>query len=525
MALSMDHNIILSVKNLSLTIGESTILSNISFDIKEKSTVGIAGSSGSGKTMLAWTILGQPPANARIDGSIEHFHSSNSNFPKGENVNADSHTHEDTIAIIPQNPFTSLNPSMTCGSQVIEPMRSHRQSKTEAKLRGIAALRDMGFEDPDRIYGAYPHQLSGGQLQRVVIAMSIINKPKLLIADEPTTALDPVNTSLVLELLSKWVIANNASLMLVSHDWTALSKMCKTVITLESGVIQSIEQVDLLNISSRLLGGEINKKTSTAVKQDSVSHILKIKDLAKSYTSNTLNNEHVVALNGISFTMSKAESLGIVGESGSGKSTLAKLITGLELPDAGSMVYDDQMINYRQNPDLRKKIQMVFQDPYSALYPHRSVGYCIEEPIRLYHKHDVTDSRSRVIELMKFVDLDVAYIDKLPGKLSGGERQRVQIARALSVEPQLLICDECVSGLDIPIQAHILELLRKLCHERGISIIFISHDLNAVRMICDNVAVLSAGIIVEIGTVNDVLSNPQHEITQNLVSSMALFDE
>jgi ABC-type glutathione transport system ATPase component len=195
------------------------------------------------------------------------------------------------------------------------------------------------------------------------------------------------------------------------------------------------------------------------------------------------------------------------------------------MPDAGTMTFDNQVVNYLQNGHLRKQIQMIFQDPYSALYPHRTIGYCIEEPLKLHHKMNRAERREKAMELMQIVDLDLKYYDRLPGKLSGGERQRVQIARALGVDPRLLICDECVSGLDIPVQARIMQILRTLKQERNISIMFISHDLNAVRFICDKIAVMSHGQIVETGETSDLLSHPQHEITRNLVSAMALFDE
>jgi len=274
-----------------------------------------------------------------------------------------------------------------------------------------------------------------------------------------------------------------------------------------------------------MLGNDGPHRVQKAEAGSSPHPILIVDHLNKCFPIEDKSDTKVIAVDDLSFSVSRGESLGIVGESGSGKSTLAKLLTGLETPDAGKMEFENQSVNYRTNAHLRKEIQMIFQDPYSALYPHRTVGYCIEEPIKLHHKMNAKARRRKALELMQIVDLDTAYFDRLPGSLSGGERQRVQIARALSVNPKLLICDECISGLDVPVQARILELLRNLKLERNISIIFISHDLNAVRFVCDRIAVMSNGEFVETGATQDILGSPQHEITRNLVSSTRIFDQ
>jgi ABC-type glutathione transport system ATPase component len=521
----MDKNTILEVRNLSLVIGESKILSSVSFDIIEGKRIGIAGPSGSGKTMLAWTIVGGQPSGAKVDGNVKYCSDGTPVDLLNGSLKGFSSLLGKEIAIIPQNPFSSLNPARTCGDQIREAVRARKLSRPEMKTLGIETLQKMGFGDPERIHNAYPHQLSGGQLQRVVIAMAIINMPRLLIADEPTTALDTMTTDHILNLLDAWVTENAASLLLVSHDWAVLSKMCNVILSLERGEVVSTDDVEGLNISTRMLGGAVRRSVESTQESRSSVPILEVEHLTKSFARRRKDQKRIVAVNDLSFLVAQGESLGIVGESGSGKSTLAKLLTGLEVPDSGTMKYDTQKVNYRENPHLRKEIQMIFQDPYSALYPHRTVGYSIEEPLKLFHKMNAGQRRSKALELMKIVDLDEAYYDRLPGKLSGGERQRVQIARALSVNPSLLICDECISGLDIPVQARILNLLQSLKEDRNISIIFISHDLNAVRFICDNVAVISNGEIIETGATLDILGNPQHEITQNLVSAMLLFDE
>ena len=521
----MDRNIILEVRNLSVAIGGNNILSSVNFEVIAGQRVGMAGPSGSGKTMLAWTLVGGQPDDAEVTGNAMFCSKDTCHELLNSSTDELSVVLGSEIAIIPQNPFSSLNPARTCGDQIIEAIHNDSLSRAEAIERGHSTLQTMGFSDPDRIYQSYPHQLSGGQLQRVVIAMAIINKPSFLIADEPTTALDATTTSHILHLLDSWITENNASLLLVSHDWSVLSKMCSTIVSLEQGEVISTMKVGEVDTSGKILRGKALEGTSESFADNRPAPILVVDHLTKSFAVSGQRGKQIIAVNDVSFNIAKGKSLGIVGESGSGKSTIAKLLTGLEVADDGKMSFDKIDINYRRNPGLRKEIQMIFQDPYSALYPHRSVGYSIEEPLKLHHNLNVSERKKRALELLKLVDLNPAYYDRLPGRLSGGERQRVQIARALSVDPKLLICDECIAGLDIPIQARILELIRSLSENRGISVIFISHDLAAVRFVCNNVVVMSHGEIIERGTIQSILGNPQHPITQNLVSSTILFDQ
>ena len=275
----MDQNAILKVRNLNVTIGSSTILSDVSFDISEGSRVGIAGPSGSGKTMLAWTLIACQPVEARVNGSvIYHSNGSSIDLITKSPKNRSSILGKE-IAIIPQNPYSSLNPARTCGDQIREAITGQKLSQVESKELVITALKEMGFEDPERIDDSYPHQLSGGQLQRVVIAMAIVNKPKLLIADEPTTALDTMTTGYILTLLDNWVTKNDASLLIVSHDWTVLSKMCSVIVSMEDGRIASVNDVDTVDISERTLQG--NSQTTKKFPDNHVSSasILKIDHL------------------------------------------------------------------------------------------------------------------------------------------------------------------------------------------------------------------------------------------------------
>ncbi|RLD22762.1 MAG: ABC transporter ATP-binding protein [Bacteroidetes bacterium] len=522
---SMDQSTILDVRNLTVAIGESAILSDVSFSVRTGQRIGIAGPSGSGKTMLAWTIMSGQPPEARVSGNIRYRSTGDIIELLSQNDKGRSLILGKEVAIIPQNPYSSLNPSMTCGAQIREAIKEQKLSRNEVKDLCIETLQEMGFEDPQRIDISYPHQLSGGQLQRVIIVMAIINKPRLLIADEPTTALDTMTTLHILTLMDKWVKKNNTSLLLISHDWTVLSKMCDMIISLKDGRVVSVNEGDTIEGSEKMLSSSSPKTGDIENDKISDSAILKIDGLSKSFAARGKRGQKVVAVHDLSLELAPGESLGIVGESGSGKSTLAKLLTGLEVADKGTMTFENHKIDYAGNPFLRKEIQMIFQDPYSALYPHRTVGYSIDEPLKLHHRMHSEERRVKVMELMHLVDLDSAYYDRLPGKLSGGERQRVQIARALSVDPRLLICDECIAGLDIPVQARILELLQRLTAERKLSLIFISHDLHAVRFICDKVAVMAGGQIVEKGRTQDILSHPQHEITKNLVSSVLVLDE
>ena len=494
----MDKSPVLQIEDLSVSIGQKRILTSLELTVNPGEIVGIAGSSGSGKTMLAWTAMSMPPANATVTGSVLL----RANGEAGQMLDARSAKYflGRHIAIIPQNPFTSLNPSIRCGKQILE---NWDGPEAEGKLQCVKTLETLQFEDPLRIMQSFPHQLSGGQLQRVVMAMALINRPICLVADEVTTALDSITTRQVLDMLCKWAREHNSGLMLISHDIHTLDMYCDRVLTLENGSLRP-GRPEYIPIN-----------TGKSYFSEDEETILSASHIHKTFAGGT---GPVHAVSDVSFDIPSGQSLGIIGSSGSGKSTMARILVGLESVDSGELSFKDIPLEY-SNKDLRGEIQMIFQDPYSSLYPHKSAGYCIEEAVILHEGLQGQLARRRTEQLLGEVGLEPDVYDRSTRQLSGGERQRIQIARALAVKPQVLICDECTSGLDIPVQAQILGLLNKLKDE-GLTIIFISHDLNAVRFIADEIMVVDHGKVAEKGGLQEILKNPRSDIARALIEAL-----
>lgn len=544
----MENKILIDGKNISIgfldpkTNNIHNVVKNISFQVKKGEILGVVGESGSGKSMTVLSMMGLLAKDAVINGSIVFdgkdilkLNEEDLRKLKGKEM-----------SMVFQEPMTSLNPSMKVGRQVEEMLILHEPNlnKEARKKKTIEALGLAGLSNGEIIFDKYPHQLSGGMRQRVMIAMAMICKPKVLIADEPTTALDVTTQATILDLLKEISKTNGTTVILISHDLSVIKKICDRVLVMEDGniveegnikdiftnpkksytkkLLKAIPIVDLdIELKSRenerkkpsktsLVTSEllIESKTSDKEKREK---ILEVRNLNVYYQEKTgfFNKEtrnHVVK--DLSLYVNKGETLGIVGESGSGKSTLSKAIVGM-IDD-----YDGDIIL----PNI--KPQMVFQDPYSSLNPVKKVGWILEEPLKLQSKLSKEERRIRVNAILREVDLDEGYADRYLSELSGGQRQRVAIGASLILNPEFIVLDEPVSALDVTVQHQIIELLKRLKDQFNLSYLFISHDLNVVYQICDRVCVMYNGEIVERAPIKELFMEPQHEYTKRLLKSV-----
>ena len=529
---------LLSVKNLCVSISKIPILKNISFDLKENEILGFVGESGSGKSITAFSIINLLRLkNITKTGTINF----NGNFIESLGSNDLEKIRGNEISIIFQEPMSSLNPSMKCGEQILEIILNHNLiSLKKGKNKVLELIKKVQLSDSEITYNKYPHQLSGGQQQRIMIAMAIACDPKILIADEPTTSLDGIVKKEIINLLKSIQKETKMSIIFISHDLQLVSKIAEKIIVLNKGEIVefgSSYQIFnnpkkrytklLLNARPpknvrpiRLPTNEKNIKTVLISKKERIeAHdnlyqhdpILKIENLEFSY-------EDKKVLNNVTFNLFKGETLGLIGESGSGKSTIARSILNLNRFDKGQIIYNKKCIKTYPNTEFRRKIQLVFQDPYSSLNPEISIGYSIMEPM-LAHKLYKTkkESKEKVISLLKQVNLTESDFNKFPYQFSGGQRQRIVIARALALNPEILICDESVSALDVTIQAQILNLLNHLKEKYSITILFISHDLSVVKYMSDRVIILNNGRVEEVNETDRLFLEPNEDYTKKLL--------
>ncbi len=520
-----------------------TVVDDISFSLEEGEILGIVGESGSGKSMTALAAMGLLLKDARIlNGSI-HFDGHDILSMTEE---AQSAIRGNDISMIFQEPMTSLNPVMRIGQQVGETLKLHttlHQEEIHSKV--VEALADVGLPDPESLYRKYPHELSGGMRQRVMIAQAMICEPKLLIADEPTTALDVLVQQQILDLLLELHRRKNVAILFISHDLNVIKKLCDNVLVMYEGKIVERGEV------RRVLEHPEHEYTKTLVASFPEGTV----EAAKENTALSLQHVNVYyeenqralfrkkgrrqVIKDLSLTVREGEMFGIVGESGCGKSTLAKAIVGLNPDYDGEILFlsDGRAVGSPPRGIKRKSAfkpernisdqsisslyrpQMVFQDPFSSLNPVHKIGWIMTEPLRVLGIKDKKEQRRRVEEMLSDVGLDASYYDRYPRELSGGQRQRVSIGTALLRDPKILVADEPVSALDVTIQSQILDLLLELHHKRHLTIIFISHDLNLVRHICSRVAVLYDGELVETGDVEEVYRHPRHEYTKKLLDA------
>lgn len=505
---------LLEVQHLSVGFeeknGEKTAVDDISFVVNKGEILGVVGESGSGKSMTALTVMGIQPEEARISGEI---------FFRGEEISGLSEEERNRIrgngmGMVFQEPMTSLNPVLKVGPQVEESLKIHTDlSAREIRERSLEALRSVGLPDAEEIYEKYPHELSGGMRQRVMLAMAIVHTPSLLIADEPTTALDVLVQAQILELIRSLHKERNLSVLFISHNLNVIRQVCDRVLVmnggriLEEGSVKKVFEAPEHAYTKKLIGSAVERKDDSRTEKT----VLSVRDLSVSYRERRLlpgKKRQNQVLSGISFDVHEGEIFGIVGESGCGKSTLARTITGLHKEYTGEIVMDGET-----GP------QMVFQDPFGSLNPARKIGWIMEEPLRVRGIRDPGERRRMVAEMLKDVGLDESYAGRYPDELSGGQRQRISIGLALSMNSRLLIADEPVSALDITIQAQILELLLKINREKKVAILFITHDLSLVRRLCHRAAVLYEGKILELGSGKEICDHPRAEYTKQLLEA------
>jgi peptide/nickel transport system ATP-binding protein len=530
---------VLQVQGLSVSAqtehGLKPLVQDLSFDLCRGETLAIAGESGSGKSITSLAIMGLLPQPAvRVTGGSIHLGGKNlTRLPEP----ALRSIRGNRIAMIFQEPMTSLNPVMSVGVQLTEAIRAHDPvSWTEARKRAVEALRAVRLSEPDRRMSQYPHELSGGMRQRVMIAMAMALKPEVLIADEPTTALDVTVQREVLDLLRDLQRDLGTAIILITHDMGVVAEMADRVIVMREGrqveiaSTAEIFQAPRADYTRALLAAVPRMGQGAARPPTTQAPIVRLTDVVVRYPhrggllGGITHNVH--AVEHVSFDIRKGETFALVGESGCGKSTIAKALVGL-VPHQGRIEIAGLAMEGLDAPALkamRRKVQMVFQDPMAALNPRMRVGDLIAEPLVIHAIGDAASQRAKAADLMARVGLEASHLERYPHEFSGGQRQRICIARALALQPDLIVADESVSALDVSVQARVLELLRMLQDEFGMSYLFISHDMAVVDNISDRVAVMYLGQIVELGTRAQIFGNPQHPYTRRLIDAVPIPD-
>lgn len=591
-----EKKILLEVKDLEVQFETEnktiTAVKRISFTLHRGETVGIVGESGSGKSVTSLSIMrliAEPPG--KISGGQILFHAdgtSRDNRERGDVIDLLSLSEQEMqkhrgndIAMIFQEPMTSLNPVFTCGDQVMEAILIHQKvSKEAARQQTIALFEKVQLPDPERAFNSYPHQLSGGQKQRVMIAMAMSCNPSVLIADEPTTALDVTVQQTILELMKDLQHESDTAVVFITHDLGVIADIADRVLVMYKGeiveegaveqifkspkhpytksllacrpplgdrlrrlpvvadfmelvknddgttrIVEKAESVGQLLTEMKIPQAEIQARMSDLMKNEP---ILRVKNLKTWFPSkrNFFGKpiEFVKAVDDVSFDVYPGETLGLVGESGCGKTTLGRTILRLSPATEGSIFFENEDLTHldaARLKALRRDIQIIFQDPYSSLNPRMTIGSAIMEPMQVHnlYKNDA-ERKEKVIELLETVSLDANHFNRYPHEFSGGQRQRICIARALALNPKFIICDESVSALDVSVQAQVLNLLIELRQKMQFTCIFISHDLSVVKFISDRMVVMNKGKIEEMGVADEIYNNPQQEYTKRLIAAI-----
>ncbi len=553
----LDAQNLLTVRDLRLRYGRTEILSGVSFGLKRGEALGLVGESGSGKTTTALSVIQLLSESAKLSGSIRYQSRDEKiqelvDLPEAKL----SRLRGAEIGMVFQDALAALNPVRSVGSQLREVLIVHRRlSGKPLRAAALSWLRRVGINDADVVIKRYPHELSGGQRQRVLIALALACEPALLICDEPTSSLDVTVQKQIIALLSDLRREVDLSMFFISHDLALTSELCDRIAVMKNGQIVEIDRASnifnsathpytqgllkcrpsltsnpekLLTVADFEAGNteQIPRDfAKRAAELEAAPEFLRVQNLVASYPARGLAQlwqKPKLAVERLSFSLKRGECLGIVGESGSGKTTLARCLVRLHKDCTGSILLGGTELMTPSGANLRKlrrRFQMVFQDPYSSLNPALSIERTLLEPLIVHGLHP-TRRGERVLELLDAVGLSASALERSPAEFSGGQRQRIAIARALAVEPELLICDESVSALDVSVQAQILNLIKDLQKQFGLTLIFISHDLSVIRFLADQVLVMANGAVVEHGACEAVYQNPQHAITRGLLAAV-----
>ena len=549
----------LKINNLSVDykMRKETVhaANNVNIEVSKGEILGLVGESGSGKSTVGNAIINLIDEPGKV--------SSGSIFLGDINIHKDPENivkyRGKKIGLIFQDPQTSLNPIFTIGEQLIETIQTHLSLNTEeAKNKAINLLKEVGIKDAESRFDNYPHQFSGGMRQRVVISLALCCEPELLIADEPTTALDVSIQSQILDLIKRLTKERNLAVILITHDMGVIAETTDRVAVMKNGdlveigttkeiltkpqeiytksLVSSVPPTNKKIERFKIIEKENKSQSETNIKilnrwtkKEIVNQdLVQIKNLSKTFNDSFFtesSKNSITAVNDVSFNIKEGQSFGLVGESGSGKSTIAKMIVNLFRPSSGDIYFDNVCITkIKSNKEMlkfRKQIQMIFQDPYSSLNGRLKVKDIVSEPIKLHNPLITSkDIDSYIYDLLESVELTQQSAERYPHEFSGGQRQRISIARALATQPRLLVCDEPTSALDVSIQAQILNLLKDLQEQLNLTILFISHDLPVVRQMCDRIAVLKNGKLCENSMTEELFNNPNHEYTKELLQLM-----
>ena len=537
---------LLSVKHLTVHFhtrnGIIRAVDDVSFDVGSGETLAIVGESGSGKSVAVYSLLDlipRPPG--KIESGIALFEGINLIGRKEKELQK---IRGNDIAIIFQDPMTSLNPYLTIGEQLMEPIIYHQQkSRKKAKIAAINMLSEVGIKEAKKKIDNYPHEFSGGMQQRVMIAMALIAKPKLLICDEPTTALDVTTQAQIIKLIQKIQIKYKIAVVFISHDLGVVAGIANNIVVMRDGkIVEKGTAEDIFyrpkNDYTKSLLSSVPSGQKISKPHNNQDVLLRVKSLVKYYASENKsiswlpykkNKEQklIKAVDCISFEIKRGEIFGVVGESGSGKSTLGRSILQLTTVNSGEVYFNGtnlMLLSSSKKIDIRKRMQMVFQDPYSSLNPRMTVFDILAEPM-LYHSISTGKKiLDYVYSLMDDVGLPKSALKKYPHEFSGGQRQRIAIARAIATKPEFIVADEPVSALDVTVQAQILELILSLVEKHNLTMMFISHDLSVVRYISDRIAVIHQGKLVELGKTGNIFSSPSNDYTKQLLLATPLAD-
>jgi peptide/nickel transport system ATP-binding protein len=548
---------LLDVQKLALELNGKCLLSDLSLTLSENEILALVGESGSGKSLLALSLLGLQPQNASLTAQRLLFDGHpllDLDSPLWQSLRGNK------IGMVFQEPQSSLNPSMRCGKQLQEVLQQHTTlSKKEQHLKIKEALTEVQLPDPERIFKSYPHEISGGQKQRVMIAMALLCHPKVLIADEPTTALDVTVQKDIIALLKRLQQKRNMSVLFISHDLALVKQLADRVAVMYKGKIVEVnttqkifsnpkeaytkgllfarpstnQRVFPLPTLENYLSGTFKAHSQTS-KERLEQHekiysqppLLEVNEIEKTYTGRLglfQKSTFFQAVAPLSFSLYPGETLGLVGESGCGKSTLARTLLYLDTPSHGTVYFKGKQLNPNDKNlmhTLRQKVQFVFQDPYASLHPLKTIGNAIQEVLAYYTNAPQKQTQEEATQLLTQVGLNAEFYGRYPHQLSGGQRQRVVIARALASKPELLICDESVAALDISVQAQVLNLLNHLKKELGLSYLFISHDLAVVKYMSDRIMVMKDGHLIELQEADKLYDQPQSPYTKSLIEAI-----